>query len=132
MQRSDDRDQNSHGSRSARDRRSTAETSARATTQSKPQVRHAWRSLVLGWSDPESGDELTLDVRGGAEFARGLAGMGFEILAEPDPGQEPEVRRGVIEVVAQQRSAGATRRIGDRSDKFARPWLRERRSAPPG
>ena len=132
MQLSDDRDQHRQTTDATRERTSTA-----APAPSKPHVRHAWRSLVLGWTDPESGDELTMDVRGGAEFARGLAGMGFEILAEPDPGADQPARPGAIEVVAHRRPLGtprpgADRRIGDRSDKFAQPMiLRGRRSTPP-
>src|SRR5678815_4316958 len=94
------------------------------------------RDRVLGWTDPESGDELTMHVRGGAEFARGLPGMCFEILAEPDAGQDHSAGSATIEVVAQRRPLGADRshtdrRIGDRSDNFARPMLRGGRSAPP-
>ena len=127
MQRSDDRDQPRQTTDAAREQSSPVRADSRAAA-SKPSVRHAWRSLVLGWTDPESGDELTMDVRGGAEFARGLAGMGFEILAEPDPGRDQSARPGVIEVVAHRRPE---RRIGDRSDKFARPLLRGGRSLPP-
>lgn len=127
MQRSDDRDQPRQTTDAAREQSSPVRADSRAAA-SKPSVRHAWRSLVLGWTDPESGDELTMDVRGGVEFARGLAGMGFEILAEPDPGQDRPARPGTIEVVAHRRPLGkdrlstdrlgADRRAGDRSDKF--------------
>ena len=130
MQRSDDRDPRSPESDRTDDRRSTGAVPARATPPSARPVRHAWRSLVLGWTDPESGDELTLDVRGGAEFARGLEGMGFEILAQPDAGADAPTRSGTIEVVAQRRPTGAKRRGGDHMDMLARSISRGRRTPP--
>lgn len=43
--------------------------------------RHV-RSLVLAWRDEESGDELTVDVRGSQRFLEGLRPLGFVPLGE--------------------------------------------------
>ncbi len=40
------------------------------------------RSLVLAWHDEESGDELTIDVRGSERFLKGLRPLGFVPLGE--------------------------------------------------
>lgn len=40
------------------------------------------RSLVLAWHDEESGDELTVDVRGSDRFLEGLSPLGFVPVAE--------------------------------------------------
>ena len=48
------------------------------------------RSLVLAWHDEESGDDLTVDVRGSERFLKGLVPLGFVPLGklcEEDPTQ---------------------------------------------
>ena len=41
-----------------------------------------FRSLMLGWTDPDSGDRLTARIRGGAELVHELEGLGFEVLED--------------------------------------------------
>lgn len=60
---------------------------------SAPRRGRAFRSLVLGFSDEESGDQIVIDVRGSGSFPRAafLAGIersGFTVLAEDGPGPE--------------------------------------------
>lgn len=50
------------------------------------EFKRRFRSLMLGWTDPDSGDRLTARVRGGAELIDELESLGFEIL-EDAPGQ---------------------------------------------
>ena len=45
-------------------------------------MRGRFRSVRLGWTDPESGERLTVDVRGAASFLPDLEPLGFEILRE--------------------------------------------------
>jgi hypothetical protein len=62
----------------------------RPQTQFEPaptQSRRAFRSALLGWTDPESGEQLTVTVRGSEDFLSRLEPVGFERLqgdAEPD------------------------------------------------
>lgn len=58
-----------------------------------PRRGRAFRSLVLGYADAESGDQIVIDVRGSGSFPRSafLAGIersGFTVLAEEGPGPE--------------------------------------------
>ena len=55
----------------------------------KPPVR-AFRSALLGWTDPESGDRLTVTVRGSEAFLADLEPLGFEPLGLEPLGFEPE------------------------------------------
>lgn len=64
-----------------------------ALAASAPRRGRAFRSLVLGFSDEESGDQIVIDVRGSGSFPRAafLAGIersGFTVLAEDGPGPE--------------------------------------------
>jgi hypothetical protein len=69
-------------------------------TQSEPaRSLRAFRSALLGWTDPESGEQLTVKVRGSEDFLRRLEPIGFERLhgeAEPETstpiGLEPAIR----------------------------------------
>lgn len=86
----------------------------RGTTSNERPVVRAFRSAVLGWSDQESGDRLTLSVRGSKSFVEDLGRLGFESLDEserpavvamkgepaPDKGcsDEPEPAPGVEHV----------------------------------
>lgn len=45
----------------------------------------ACRSLVLGWTDAQSGERLVVDVRAPAGFLQELSVQGFEILADSAP-----------------------------------------------
>lgn len=53
---------------------------------SVPSVRSApvrsCRSLKLAWTDPRSGDNLTISIRGGEQLLAGLEREGFTRLAE--------------------------------------------------
>lgn len=40
------------------------------------------RSLKLAWTDPRSGDNLTISIRGGEQLLAGLEREGFTELAE--------------------------------------------------
>lgn len=68
-------------------------TGPEALDASAPRRGRAFRSLVLGFSDEESGDQIVIDVRGSGSFPRSafLAGIersGFTVLAEDGPGPE--------------------------------------------
>jgi hypothetical protein len=60
----------------------------------RPSARR-FRSALLGWTDRESGDELTVRVRGSERFLRDLEPLGFRGLdgdsqgAQQDPDAEP-------------------------------------------
>ena len=45
-------------------------------------VRGRFRSALLGWTDPESGERLTVDLHGSDSFLQALERMGFEHLAD--------------------------------------------------
>lgn len=110
---------NEHGRSSERERSRIASRTADRRSVNRPSardghVRHAFRSLILGWTDPESGDQLTVDVRGGGEFARELRSSGFEVLATRElagaaPAAREEHTQTVIEIVAQRVRARARR-----------------------
>lgn len=40
------------------------------------------RSIVLGWTDRESGEEVVVDVRGAAGLLAGIEAQGFVVLRE--------------------------------------------------
>lgn len=44
------------------------------------EVRARFRSACLGWTDPESGDRLTVRVDGAEELVPELVAQGFELL----------------------------------------------------
>ena len=54
-----------------------------------------FRSALLGWTDHESGDELTVRVRGSERFLRNLEPLGFRSIEDQrqgalqDPGAGP-------------------------------------------
>lgn len=71
--------------------------------------RRACRSLVLGWTDPESGERLLVDVQGPAGFLQGLGEHGFEVLADTDSGvPEGWGRREAVVAVARPAPRGAS------------------------
>ena len=43
------------------------------------------RGVQLGWTDPESGEELAIEMWGAEDFLSELLALGFVVL-EPDPG----------------------------------------------
>ena len=53
-------------------------------TENGPLVSRRLRSLVLAWHDEETGDELTIDVRGSERFLKGLRPLGF-VPVEKEP-----------------------------------------------
>ncbi len=64
-----------------------------AAAGSAPRRGRAFRSLVLGYSDEESGDQVVIDVRGSGSFPRSaflkdIERSGFTVLAEEGPGPE--------------------------------------------
>ncbi|MCY3001491.1 MAG: hypothetical protein NTV21_06775 [Planctomycetota bacterium] len=74
-------------------RQVTPPTGPEALDSSAPRRGRAFRSLVLGFADEESGDQIVIDVRGSGSFPRAafLAGIersGFTVLAEDGPGPE--------------------------------------------
>lgn len=64
-----------------------------------------FRSLMLGWTDPDSGDRLTARIRGGAEMLHELEGLGFEVL-EDAPGSADE--SGRTDESSQAEAAGSS------------------------
>lgn len=63
-------------------------------SESEPAASRHLRSLVLAWRDEESGDELTIDVRGSERFLEGLSPLGFVPVGEAsrthgEPDSEP-------------------------------------------
>lgn len=62
-------------------------------SSSAPRRGRAFRSLVLGYSDAESGEQVVIDVRGSGSFPRSaflkdIDRAGFTVLAEEGPGPE--------------------------------------------
>ncbi len=53
------------------------QTVVTSPTEHEPATSRRLRSLVLAWRDEESGDELTIDVRGSERFLEGLRPLGF-------------------------------------------------------
>jgi hypothetical protein len=56
-------------------------------------LRGAFRSLRLGWTDPVSGERLTIDADGDSSFFESLEPLGFERVGEapelaPEGGSE--------------------------------------------
>lgn len=41
------------------------------------------RSLKLAWTDEDTGEQLTLSLRGGARMLRGLEQLGFQLVEGP-------------------------------------------------
>ena len=42
----------------------------------------AGRTTRLGWTDPETGDRLTISIQGSESFLQELRALGFELLGE--------------------------------------------------
>ena len=47
------------------------------------------RSLKLAWTDPRSGDNLTISIRGGESFLAGLEREGFSRLEDEQRAARP-------------------------------------------
>lgn len=77
-------------------------------------VRHL-RSLVLSWRDDETGDELTVDVRGNERFLAGLSTLGFVPMGLRDPRKSSgaAVRRTATSSPRAEASAPAVHRAGE-------------------
>jgi hypothetical protein len=62
----------------------------------------AQEPLLLRWTDPESGEELAVEMYGSAEFALELAELGFEVR---EPPKEDETVSSLFVVI--RRPAGS-------------------------
>ena len=51
----------------------------------QPNVARSCRSLKLGWTDPESGEVLEVEVRGAGSFLEGIEEHGFVVLDAESP-----------------------------------------------
>lgn len=80
--------------------------SATGGSDASAPVRHL-RSLVLSWRDDETGDELTVDVRGNERFLAGLSTLGFVPMGLRDPRKAPSAPGSSV-----HRTASAARRVG--------------------
>lgn len=58
----------------------TREQNDRRSEAEPAEVRARFRSACLGWTDPESGDRLTVRVNGAEELVPELVAQGFELL----------------------------------------------------
>ena len=56
----------------------------RLTADRAQRSRRHFRSLVLGWTDPDSGERLTTRIHGGEGLLPGLVRQGFELLASDE------------------------------------------------
>jgi hypothetical protein len=89
------------------------------------------RSLVLAWHDEESGDELTIDVRGSERFLEGLRPLGFVPVGE---GTHSSNNRSAASGVGDRARGPASKGAPARKDteagehhvrwtvRLARPW----------
>ena len=50
----------------------------------EPHVRASFRSTWLCWTDPHSGERLTVRMNGDTDYVSELVSEGFELLAGPD------------------------------------------------
>ncbi|HTF91312.1 MAG TPA: hypothetical protein VK843_23065 [Planctomycetota bacterium] len=64
-----------------RTRQTIMQANATETT-ALPQAQRKLRSLTLAWHDEESGDDLTVNVRGSERFLKGLTPLGFVPVEE--------------------------------------------------
>jgi len=55
----------------------------------RPAPVRSCRSLKLAWTDPRSGDNLTISIRGGEQLLAGLEREGFSRLAEEQRAERP-------------------------------------------
>ena len=65
-------------------------------------VRGAFRSVHLGWTDPVTGEHLTVETQADSGFLRALESKGFERIAQGGPGSDQHV-------LARARATGAGR-----------------------
>jgi hypothetical protein len=96
--------------------------SARPEERSAPAgPRHHFRSLVLGWTDPDSGDRYDIDLAAGSELVEGLRSAGFEVVEGAPPGAHDtasgsDLVAGRIDRAMRPRAGG---RVGDPRPDFA-------------
>lgn len=65
------------------------------------------RSIVLGWTDRESGEEVVIDVRGAAGLLEGIEAQGFVVLREESAPLVGSEDRTVDGAEARKRDAAA-------------------------
>lgn len=85
-------------------------------------VRASFRSTWLGWTDPYTGEQLTVRMDGGTDFVSELVSEGFELLTSRDSAEEEArerenetaqgVRRFVSPAVAAEVQRAGNRRVG--------------------
>ena len=85
-------------------------TKTDATLEQASESGRRCRSLVLGWTDPESGEALRIDVRGPEGFLHGIEEHGFVVLGDGEP-RAPEGwgRRATVVAVARADAMGGPR-----------------------
>ena len=70
-----------------------------------------FRSMRLGWTDPDSGDRLTVDARGAEDLLNELERHGFRRLSEgeqnPPGGGERTLGPSGLVALPDERAAGA-------------------------
>jgi hypothetical protein len=44
-----------------------------------------FRSVLLGWTDPDSGEAVVIDVHGSSRHLRGLEEQGYVVLRDSEP-----------------------------------------------
>lgn len=70
-------------------------------------LRGAFRSVLLGWTDPVSGERLTVRMRGEGGLLESLAPLGFEVLERGERPAGPEVGRPARVLSFRAQRAGA-------------------------
>jgi hypothetical protein len=72
-------------------------------------VRASYRSTWLGWTDPQTGDQLMVRMSGASDFISELVSEGFEPLDEPGPS---DPRSGACRTTDVPAATTSTRRFG--------------------
>lgn len=78
-------------------------------------VRGAFRSAKLGWTDPQSGERLTLELDGGDGLIESLEPLGFELLAQGERADASSGMQPAVWVLHAQLERGPRERRADRA-----------------
>lgn len=88
-------------------------------------VRASYRSTWLGWTDPQTGERLTVRMSGEGDFISELVSEGFEPIDEPGP---PEPRSGACQSSAASSGKASSRRFTSLVFAAQRPATGNRRA----